>query len=300
MRTAGTLATSLDTLAALAAYLRVESEQIEVDPAVRTLLETIARDLVGDPTQIPDATRTAIVGLSRAFLYQASDLIENPGRSAGWHDTDEKLLQSIGQLSMGIVDAVRAAAARHDPLREMLDRAGAAFFDIGTGAGWLAIAMARAYPRLRIIGLDIFPPALELAGRNITAAGLTDRIEVRAEDAQAMMPETADVIWLPLPFLALDVAQAVIARAASALRPGGWLLPGTFPGPGESLAERLMTLRTLRSGGHAWGRVELVAELEAAGFTGVGEVPRTWAAPVRLFTGQKPPANAAPDRRQST
>jgi SAM-dependent methyltransferase len=290
MLVASQLAGWLDALAALAAHLRVESEQLDVDPAVRTLLEGIATGLVGDTSTMPDAARAAIVGMTRAFLHQASDLVENPGRPAGWEDTDESLLQSIGQLSMGIVDAVRAAAAIHGSLADLLSSGTATFVDIGTGAGWFAIAMARSYPTLEVVGWDIFPPALELASRNVAAVGLADRIELVHADAAEMAPESADVIWIPLPFIPHDVARRVIRAAAGALRPGGWLLPGSFPGPGDSLAEQLMTLRTLRAGGHPWVADDLLGELTAAGLVGGAEVPRTWPAPVRLFAARKPPA----------
>jgi SAM-dependent methyltransferase len=288
MQVAGQLAGSLDALAALAAHLRVESEHLDVDPAVRALLERIATDLVGDTSAMPDAPRAAIIGMARAFLHQASDLIENPGRVAAWDDTDETLLQSIGQLSMGIVDAVAAAAARHSSLADLLERDAATFVDVGTGSGWLAIAMARRYRALDVIGYDIFPPALDLARRNVAATGLADRVELVQADAADMAPDSADVVWVPLPFIPLEVARTVMRAAAAALRPGGWLLPGSFPGPGDSLPDNLMTLRTIRSGGHPWPAEELVAELVGLGLQDAAEVARTWPAPVRLFAARKP------------
>ena len=288
MQVAGQLAGSLDALAALAAHLRVESEQLDVDPAVRALLERVASELVGDTSTMPDGQRAAIVGMARAFIHQASDLLENPGRAGGWDDTDETLLQSIGQLSMGIVDAVAAAAALHGSLADLLTSDDSTFVDIGTGSAWLAIAMARRYPTLKVVGYDIFAPALELARRNVTTVGLSDRVELVQADAVDMAPESADIVWVPLPFIPLGVARAVIRSAAAALRPGGWLLPGSFPGPGDSLPDDLMTLRTIRSGGHPWPADELLAELAGVGLADATEVPRTWPAPVRLFAAQKP------------
>src|SRR5699024_4264937 len=128
------------------------------------------------------AEREAIVGLARAFIYQADDLITNPGRAGGWQDTNESLLQNLGKASGGLVGAFRAAGARNPSLEEILHREGAVFVDVGTGAGWLAIAVARTFPALRVIGVDILPEALELARRNVSESGLEHRVELRLVD----------------------------------------------------------------------------------------------------------------------
>jgi hypothetical protein len=66
------------------------------------------------------------------------------------------------------------------------------------------------------------------------------------------------------------------------------VLPGTFAGPDDRLSALLVDLRIVRSGGHPWRADELAAAMTAAGFDDVGEVARTWAAPVRLFAGRRP------------
>lgn len=64
-------------------------------------------------------------------------------------------------------------------------------------------------------------------------------------------------------------------------------LAGTFAGPPGRLAELLVDLRTVRAGGHPWRDDELLGVLATAGYDDVGEVPREWKAPVRLFVGQR-------------
>ncbi len=288
LEAASQLGVSLDALAAVAAHLRIEAEAIDVDPAIRDLLSTVASDVLGTSEPIGPEERQAIIGMVRAFVYQAEDLISHPARAAGWHDTSETLLQSLGQASAGIVRALAVVGARYPSLGEALRRPGAAFIDVGTGTGWLAIAVARTFPELRVVGVDILPEALELARRNVDNAGLTDRVELRHVDAADLEPESADVVWLPMPFLPHEVIDDVLRGACGALRPRGWLLPGTFPGPGPSLAERLMTIRTLRAGGHPWTADELCARLHDLGLDNVTEVERAWPMPVRLYAATKP------------
>jgi SAM-dependent methyltransferase len=285
LKTAVRLGTSVDALAALAAHLRLETEQSPADPAVRALLATIADELIGDGALDP-ATAAPTIGLARTFLRQASELVENPGRSGGWDQVDVPLLQSVGRLSMGISAAVLAAERRLPDLRDRLSAADARLLDVGTGTGWLAIAIAQSHPTLHLVGIDIFEPALDLARANVEGAGLTDRIEFRLQDAALLDERDAyDAIWLALPFLPKAVVVPIVNAAARSLKPGGWLLPGTFTGPGDRLSELLTDLRTVRSGGHPWRPEEIIDMMATAGLTDTQEIPRVWPAPVRLYAG---------------
>jgi len=286
LRTAVRLGTSVDALAALAAHVRVETEQLPADPAVRQLLTAIAAELLGPEGAVDPATAAPVVGLARTFLRQAGELVENPGRSGGWDQVDVPLLQSVGRLSMGISGAVQVAARRLPDLGDRLAGPDARFLDVGTGTGWLAIAIAQAHPTLHVVGVDIFEPALDLARTNVKGAGLADRIELRLQDAALLdEPDGYDAIWLALPFLPKDVVVPIMDAAARSLKPGGWLLPGTFTGPGDRLSELLTDLRTVRSGGHPWRPEEIIDLMATAGLADAQEIPRTWPAPVRLYAG---------------
>ncbi len=293
MASAVRLGASVDALAALAAFVRLETEDLPADPAIRALLQQIAAELV-DGSGVggrgaPDpATSAPVIGLARTFLRQASELIENPGRSGAWDQVDVPLLQSMGRLSMAISGAIMAAERLLPDLGARLGAADGTFLDIGTGTGWLAIAMAQSHPGLAVTGIDIFEPSLNLARTNVREAGLDGRLELLEQDAAQLPADPQyDVIWLPLPFLPGAIIEPVIAAAARALRPGGWLLPGTFIGPEDRLSQLLNDLRIVRSGGHPWRPDEITAMLIAAGFDEAQEIPRSWAAPVQLWAGQR-------------
>ncbi len=55
--------------------------------------------------------------------------------------------------------------------------------DIGCGAGWSCIAIARAYPRVRVDGYDMDAPSIAMAQANAIAAGVADRVAFHARDA---------------------------------------------------------------------------------------------------------------------
>jgi len=287
MGTAVELGASVDALAALAAHVRLETEGIDADPAVRGLLAAIAAEVTAGAAA-DDPAAAPVVGLARAFLRQATELVEQPGRAGSWEQVDEDLLQGMGRLSMAVVDAFATAEDQLDGLGERMATDGARFLDVGTGTGWLAVAVARRHPGAHVVGLDIFEPALALARANVAAEGLEDRVELRQQDVAALADAASyDAVWLPLPFLPRAVTEPALAACARALRPGGWLLAGTFAGPPGRLAELLVDLRTVRAGGHPWRDDELLAVLAAAGYADIGEVPRQWTAPVRLFVGQR-------------
>ena len=196
----------------------------------------------------------------RAFIRQSTELIENPGGSAIGTRSTKRCCKVSGRLSMAIVDAFKVAAdvvAR--PSANGCRNPAATFLDVGTGTGWLAIATARAFPAVHVTGIDIFEPALQLARGNVATEAMTDRVEIHVKDAVHLdSSETYDAIWLPLPFMPKSIVPRAIAAAVTALRPGGWLLPGTFAGPGDRLSNLLVDLRTVRSGGHPWKSSELI------------------------------------------
>jgi SAM-dependent methyltransferase len=55
--------------------------------------------------------------------------------------------------------------------------------DLGIGAGWSSIAIARAYPNVHVDAFDLDAASVELARRNVDEAGLGDRVQVHRRDA---------------------------------------------------------------------------------------------------------------------
>jgi SAM-dependent methyltransferase len=55
--------------------------------------------------------------------------------------------------------------------------------DLACGAGWSAIAMAQAYPLIRVDGLDLDPDVIAAARRNAGQAGVADRVTFAVTDA---------------------------------------------------------------------------------------------------------------------
>jgi len=103
---------------------------------------------------------------------------------------------------------------------EQLER-GATLADVGCGHGRALINLARAYPRSRFTGYDLFPRAVEKARQRAGAAGVADRVRFEVLDASAGLPERFDVITT------FDVVHdaarplELLRSIRTALRPGG-------------------------------------------------------------------------------
>src|SRR5438445_8100155 len=54
--------------------------------------------------------------------------------------------------------------------------------DVACGVGWGAIAIARAYPQVRVDGFDIDKASIDLAIKNARDAGVDDRVTFRLQD----------------------------------------------------------------------------------------------------------------------
>jgi ubiquinone/menaquinone biosynthesis C-methylase UbiE len=55
--------------------------------------------------------------------------------------------------------------------------------DIACGSGWSSIAIARAYPNVRVQGFDLDESSIELARHTAAEAGLADRVRFDVQDA---------------------------------------------------------------------------------------------------------------------
>jgi 2-polyprenyl-3-methyl-5-hydroxy-6-metoxy-1,4-benzoquinol methylase len=59
----------------------------------------------------------------------------------------------------------------------------ACVLDVGCGTGWSSVAIARAYPKVYVLGIDFDPPSIEAARRNATQARVADRVSFEVQDA---------------------------------------------------------------------------------------------------------------------
>lgn len=278
------LLSTAEGLGAMAALLDAQAKGTALTPELSERLARVTREL-GVPAP-RDATEAKMaVGAVRAFLAQAIELIDEPQRPFGWAPPDA-VLDSQGRVSISVAREIARRASDVFDLEARLRAPGARLLDVGTGAGWLAIAFAQLFEQLEVEGCDILERALALARKNVAAEGLEARVSVRSEDVTKLDARARYVaVWLPGPFLPRAVALEAIAVARRALVPGGVLLFGLYGDFGDALSRTLAEVRALRAGGHPWAVAELNDALAAGGFSEV-KVLELSAGPVRLHAAR--------------
>jgi tRNA (adenine57-N1/adenine58-N1)-methyltransferase catalytic subunit len=166
-------------------------------------------------------------GTHRVAGFGVIDLGNLLGRS--WGDRVTLGGTSYVLLAPILADHLRALERRaqiitpKDAARILLETGAAAGRNIaeaGVGSGALTVALAHAVaPTGRVFGYDVRADHLEVARRNVEAAGLGAVVEFRQADVRSGIQERdLDAVVLDLP-----EPEAVIASARDALRAGGVL-----------------------------------------------------------------------------
>lgn len=164
--------------------------------------------------------------------------------------------------------------------------------DIGTGCGAIAVNLALAFPRARILATDISVPALQLARLNCRCHGVESRVELLHGSLLTPLLHSVDAIVANLPYVTnkelqtldsqildfepivaiaggddgLDTLRLLLAQAPEKLSPGGCMVLEIGQGQDQALSDTVATFSPQAS-------IEFTADL--AGTKRVACV-RTW------------------------
>jgi len=107
---------------------------------------------------------------------------------------------------------------RHNPAGIMVD--------IGCGPGYLVALMAKSFPQLNIIGVDIAEEMVQQATRNLPSPGLGERVEFRKGDVQALPFEdyAVDFVVSTLSLHHWSEPEQALKEIHRILKPGGQFL----------------------------------------------------------------------------
>ena len=195
----------------------------ELTAAARELLA--AAGLIAAPgTPLPGlgtATPGQIASQAAAALHQASALAG--GRGYEWGTQSDEALVAQGRVSaQRAVTVARFMLPMMGDLAGRLAAPGARLLDVGTGTGALAVAFARVFPQVHVLGIDVLDRVLGLARQAIAVSEVGGRVTVRKQDVADFADDDGfDMAWLPAPYIAGPALTSGLPRVAAALRAGG-------------------------------------------------------------------------------
>ena len=178
--------------------------EVLTDPSSLNYLAPLARMLAGAAVQLP--------GLIRAY---------REGGGVGWSEYGVDMRESQSDMNRPWFEHRLAIDLAGVPdVHARLAGQDARVADVGSGGGWSSIALARAYPELRVDGYDIDEPSVVMARDN--AADLGDRVRFHHGDAATDLPEaTFDAVFAFECLHDMPHPVEILTAMRKALRPGG-------------------------------------------------------------------------------
>ena len=201
----------VDDVGAAAGDRRFSLPEAYVEPLLdRTSpwsISPFGRSVVACAKVLPQLMTAFRTGGGVEWAAYGADMIESQGDfNRPW------LTRSFGtEILPAIADVHRRLQA--DPPARVAD--------VACGVGWAAIAIAKAYPAVRVDGFDLDHSSIELARRNAQEAGVADRVTFDVRDIATVDAGSYDVIVIIEALHDMTQPVGVLEAIRRVLRPGG-------------------------------------------------------------------------------
>jgi SAM-dependent methyltransferase len=278
-------------VAALAAALDAKATGTPLEPSLDARVQTFLGKLgVGDALSDvnPDEVKPLLAEI-RMMAAVDSKLLHAQTRTTSWNYTDAAVLDGAGAMSAGFVGPLaQVLLPGLEGAMERMAAPGGTFLDVGVGVAGLAIAVAKRWPSVHVVGIDPWQPSLALARENVANAGVVDRVELREQHAEDLRDEQAfDLAWLPALFLPRRAVRPACERIYEALRPGGWMLFNAVNPGLDPQTDALWWLRVTMFGDSAMPSAEAETLLRELGFSDVQTLCSPAGSFMRLVAGRR-------------
>jgi hypothetical protein len=231
--------------------------------------------------------QTKLASQTAAPILQAAALLSG---ATDWTRQDDEALLAQGRASaQGAGPFKMFAVPMMEGLGELLAGPRPVMLDVGVGVAAMAVAWCQTFSGLHIVGIDVFPRALELASRLVAEADLADRIELRKQNVIDLDDRDSYCFaWLPAPFIPPKTLQGSVPRIMAALVPGGWVGIGHGKFGGDPASDANTRFQTVAFGGTPLDNDQARLLLGRAGFESVVTLPTPQGAP-GITVGRRPP-----------
>jgi SAM-dependent methyltransferase len=261
-------------------------------PELRRTAEEVldALGILLDTHAGPPVDRAGVAAQAAAPLLQTAALLT---RGDVWAAQPDEAIIAQGRASaQGAVAFEQLGLPFMAGLADALSTPGARMLDVGTGVAALAASYAELFPELTVVGIDVLPRVLALAGELLRSSPVADRVVLREQDVSGLTDEeTFALAWLPAPFVPEEALRAGVPRIVRSLVRGGWLIVGHGKFAGDPLDDALTRFKTVSYGGTPLSNEQAQTLLRDAGLVDVTTVPTPMGAPA-ITVGRRMPADA--------
>ena len=99
--------------------------------------------------------------------------------------------------------------------------------DLACGGGISSIAIAKGYPKVHVDGIDLDPPSIDLANRNLVGSDVEDRVTFHVRDASdAQLRGAYDLVTIFEALHDMSYPVEVLRAARDLLAEGGCVIVG--------------------------------------------------------------------------
>lgn len=195
-------------------------------------ISPLARTLVASAQALPNVMEAFRTGGGVEWSDYGPDMIESQGDfNRPW------ILNLLGPVYLPSIPDVHARLQADPPARVV---------EVASGVGWASIAIARAYPKVRIDAFDPDERSIEIARGLAKDAGVDDRITFEVRDGASIGTEGPYDLAIVIESIHdLSRPVEVLAAIRHSLAPDGTLIVAdekvgeSFTAPGDEV-ERLM------------------------------------------------------------
>lgn len=238
-----------------AGMLVQENNDIKLAAGLQALIKQSGRERF-------NASLCVAHGLSAELITSARDR----KCRAGWHYTNEMILQSQGLQSQYIVTD---CFLQDEILQQKLRKPAAVFLDVGAGVGQISLRACEDYPHLTVMALEPADAPYQLAKRNIQASRHAKRIklyqcQLQAFDACALI----DVAWFPHVFIEEEALADCLQHLRKLLKPDGMLITTSLSATKLNQATLVRQLVNALYGGLRTTE-QVIAALKQAGYKNI-------------------------------
>ncbi len=195
---------------------------------------TVLGDLGAETESRQDATASSWAGTSPRLNIVAVECVAAATPPIGVHvalrDRDFDNDGQLTKLPLRLLALAHLRPAAHHLL-----------WDVGTGAGSIAIEWARTNPLATAVGIEHHPQRAARARSNATRHGVGERITVVEGEAIDVLPKLAEGPRPDAVFFGGGATQDAVRLALDALRPGGRLVVHSVTLETDALVDRLHT-----------------------------------------------------------